>query len=456
MSYPHYPDYKVNNVQGLGKVPSHWKVLPLKTVSTHNDDVLIETTAPDAEISYVDISSVDGVNGIKTKESMLFSAAPSRARRLVKHGDVIISTVRTYLKAIARIRDPEDNLVVSTGFAVIRPCSELTPDFLGCLVFASYFVDQVIARSTGVSYPAINASELVAISVPVPPLKEQIAIASFVDRETAKIDELAKAFNGLIDLLKEKRQAVISHAVTKGLDSSVQMKDSGIEWFGQMPIHWVVLPLSRTSTEPGSVFIDGDWIESKDISEDGVRYLTSGNVGSGKYKEQGQGFISDATFNALNCTEVLPGDVLISRLNLPIGRACIAPELGGRIVTCVDNVIVRSNKEFDRRFLVYMLTSKAHFSNMETLASGTTMQRISRSKLGRVRFAFPPTEEQNRIADVLDREIAALDRLMRDVASTMGLLKERRTALISAAVTGKIDVRGLVNLVEKEKILETA
>ena len=202
MSYPRYPDYKDNNVQGLGKVPSHWRVLPLKTVSTHNDDVLIEATAPDAEISYVDISSVDGVNGIKTKESMLFSAAPSRARRLVKHGDVIVSTVRTYLKAIARIRDPEDNLVVSTGFAVIRPRSELTPDFLGCLVFASYFVDQVIARSTGVSYPAINASELVAISVPVPPLKEQIAIASFVDRETAKIDELAKAFNGLIDLLK--------------------------------------------------------------------------------------------------------------------------------------------------------------------------------------------------------------------------------------------------------------
>ena len=141
MSFPRYPKYKDNGVEWLGKVPAHWKSAPLKSVSTHNDDVLDETTAPDAEIFYVDISSVDGVNGISAKETMLFSAAPSRARRRVKHGDVIVSTVRTYLKAIARIRDPEENLIVSTGFAVIRPRGELAPEFLGHLVSASYFVE---------------------------------------------------------------------------------------------------------------------------------------------------------------------------------------------------------------------------------------------------------------------------------------------------------------------------
>ncbi len=441
MSFPRYPSYKESGVAWLGEVPEHWKAVPLKTVSTHNDDVLDESTAPGAEIVYVDIASVDSINGIKSKEGLLFAEAPSRARRRVQHGDVIVSTVRTYLKAIARIRDPEPNLIVSTGFAVIRPRGELDPDFLGHLVSAGFFVDQVIARSTGVSYPAINASELVAIPVPVPPLREQTQIAAFLDRETEKIDALVAEQRRLMHLLKEKREAVISHAVTRGLNPDAPMKPSGIEWLGYVPKHWVSLPLSRIASTSESLFIDGDWIESKDLSDGGIRYLTSGNVGDGYYKEQGQGYISGETFTALNCVEVLPGDVLISRLNLPIGRSCLVPDLGDRIVTCVDNVIVRPDLDFNRLFVVYQLTSKLHFSNMENLARGTTMQRISRSTLGRVRFAFPPLAEQTEIAAFLDREIAKIETLTTEAQRAIALLQERRTALISAAVTGQIDVR---------------
>ncbi len=214
---PHVP-MKTSGIEWLGDVPEHWEISPLKYVATHNDEVLDEITAPDTEIVYVDISSVDGVNGIKTKETMLFSDAPSRARRRVRHGDVIVSTVRTYLKAIARIRDPEENLIASTGFAVIRPRGELTPDFLGHLLFASYFIEQVIARSTGVSYPAINASALVAIPVTVPPPDEQTKIAAFLDRETAKYDTLTAEAQHAIDLLQERRTALISAAVTGQID----------------------------------------------------------------------------------------------------------------------------------------------------------------------------------------------------------------------------------------------
>lgn len=212
-------------------------------------------------------------------------------------------------------------------------------------------------------------------------------------------------------------------------------KDSGVEWLGEVPGHWETTPLSRTASESASLFIDGDWIESKDLSDDGIRYLTSGNVGDGYYKEQGQGYISEETFTALNCVEVIPGDVLISRLNLPIGRSCLVPDLGGRIVTCVDNVIVRPDPDFDRRFFVYQLTSKSHFANMENLARGTTMQRISRSVLGRVRFAFPPLPEQTQIAAFLDRETAKIDELVAEQLRLMELLKEKRKAVISHAVT---------------------
>ena len=219
------------------------------------------------------------------------------------------------------------------------------------------------------------------------------------------------------------------------LPGYAEYKDSGVAWLGKIPAHWETRWLGSIASDQGSVFIDGDWIESKDISDEGYKYLTSGNVGEGFYKEQGLGFVSEKTFAELNCTEVLPGDILISRLNLPIARACIVPDFGCRIVTCVDNVIVRPNPNFERQYVIFMMSSKQHFANMENLARGTTMQRISRSTLSRVRFAFPPPQEQTAIATFLDRETAKIDELIAEQEKLIALLAEKRQATISHAVT---------------------
>lgn len=216
-------------------------------------------------------------------------------------------------------------------------------------------------------------------------------------------------------------------------------KDSGVEWLGAIPAHWSVIPLARIASKPGSLFIDGDWVESKDLADDGIRYITTGNVGEGKYKEQGSGYISQDKFDELRCTEVLPGDVLISRLNLPIGRACVVPDLGERIITSVDNVITRPDDGYSRSYLAYMLSSASHFANMEILARGTTMQRISRSTLGQVRFAFPSFDEQTTIAGFLDRETAKIDALVAEQEQLITLLKEKRQAVISHTVTKGLD-----------------
>ncbi len=217
-----------------------------------------------------------------------------------------------------------------------------------------------------------------------------------------------------------------------------EYKDSGQDWLGTIPSHWTVMPLAKIALGPGSLFIDGDWVESKDLADDGIRYITTGNVGEGRYKEQGSGYISQAKFDELRCTEVLPGDVLISRLNLPIGRACVVPDLGERIITSVDNVITRPDSGYSRAYLAYMLSSASHFANMEILARGTTMQRISRSTLGQVRFAFP-TEEQTTIATFLDRETAKIDALVAEQEKLIALLQEKRQAVISHAVTKGLD-----------------
>ncbi|MES3008909.1 MAG: restriction endonuclease subunit S [Pseudomonadota bacterium] len=187
--------------------------------------------------------------------------------------------------------------------------------------------------------------------------------------------------------------------------------------------------------EPGSLFLDGDWIESKDIASDGIRYITTGNVAEGKYREQGAGYISELTFKTLKCTEVFEGDLLVSRLNDPIGRACKVPKLEAKIVTSVDNVIFRPDEKYYRDFVVYLFSSEGYFKHTSNLARGTTMQRISRGLLGNIRVCSPQYSEQRAIAAFLDHEAAKIDTLIEKQQKLIQLLKEKRQAVISHAVT---------------------
>ena len=208
---------KDSGIEWLGEIPAHWEVKRLKYLATVNDETLPESTAPNKEITYVDIGNVDSVKGITGTEDLIFENAPSRARRVVRQGDVIISTVRTYLKAIARIESKNSNLVVSTGFAVVRP-RQLDAGFVAYALGSPYFVERVVAHSVGVSYPAINASELAWLDIAFPPIPEQTTIAAFLERETAKLDSLISKVREAIELLKELRTVIISSAVTGQID----------------------------------------------------------------------------------------------------------------------------------------------------------------------------------------------------------------------------------------------
>src|SRR5438105_100419 len=188
--YKLYPAYKDSGVEWLGEIPAHWEVRRLKHIARVNTEALREDTDPGMEVVYVDIGGVDNLGRIVDRKALTFGAAPSRARRIVRDGDVIVSTVRTYLRAIAAIREPEPGTIVSTGFAVIRPADELTTDFAAYALRAPYFVERVVANSKGVSFPAINESEMATYEVAMPPADEQRAIAAFLDRVTARIDAL--------------------------------------------------------------------------------------------------------------------------------------------------------------------------------------------------------------------------------------------------------------------------
>ncbi len=170
MSFPRYSEYKDSGVEWL--VPGHWEIKPLKAIASFNDEVLPESFSAEEEIEYVDIGSVSFTGDIERMETLLSVNAPSRARRKARDGDVIASIVRTCLKAIAPVVAPPANMIVSTGFAVIRPGTGLVPHFARFALQANFFVDAVISLSTGVSYPAINASEMARIAITVPSFTE--------------------------------------------------------------------------------------------------------------------------------------------------------------------------------------------------------------------------------------------------------------------------------------------
>ncbi len=235
-----YPAMKDCGVEWLGEVPEHWEVRRLKHWLNTNQVVLPETTDPDYEFDYLDIGAVGTGRLTATPERIRFAVAPSRARRVIRTGDTIVSTVRTYLKAVWHADQSVSDLIASTGFAVLTPNHGTSPKFVSYLAQSSVFTDRVTSESVGIAYPAIAEGKLGTFQVTLPPLPEQTAIVRYLDYVDRRVRRLVRAKRKLIALLTEQKQAIIHRAVTRGLNPDVPLKDSGVEWLGEVPEHWEV------------------------------------------------------------------------------------------------------------------------------------------------------------------------------------------------------------------------
>ncbi|HVR51434.1 MAG TPA: restriction endonuclease subunit S, partial [Pseudorhodoferax sp.] len=275
-----------------------------------------------------------------------------------------------------------------------------------------------------------------------PPLDEQATIANFLDCETAKIDALIAEQEKLIALLAEKRQATISHAVTRGLDPDAPMKDSGVAWLGEVPAHWEVKRMKHLVREsiagPYGSSLTKSMYESSGYRVYGQQQVIPDDFSVGDY------YISEAKFEEMTRYRVEPGDVLISVMGT-IGRAAVVPE---RVEPGIINPRLVLYRVIDRlvspRYLQCFLnnpTSQRYFS---LAAQGTTMEGLNMVSIGELYVALPPLDEQVKILDFVRREEQKLDQLSEEAERAIALLKERRSALIAAAVTGQIDVRDTV------------
>lgn len=433
--YKAYPEYKDSGVEWLGEIPPHWHSRQLKYLCSYNDEVLSETASDDYEIEYVDISSVSAINGISSTETMLFGNAPSRARRIVRDGDILISTVRTYLEAIASVQAPPNNLIASTGFAVIRPNLFLNKGYTAYCLRATGFIKEVVARSVGVSYPAINASDLVNIKTPEPSMPEQEKIAAFLDHETAKIDALIEKQQRLIELLKEKRQAVISHAVTKGIDPNAPMKDSGVEWLGEVPVHWSLKKISHI----GRV-LNGSTPDKSKFSfwnEGSIPWLASSCLNSPTVDEPTE-LISAQAFERSSLELIPAGSLLVGMVGQGKTRGTSAVLT---IESCINQnmAAIIPSKHVNINFLYYLFQAMYH--DLRELGRGGNQAALNCEIVASIRVPIPAIEEQQCIVSFISKQLAVMILATDSADQQIKLLHERRSALISAAVTGKIDVR---------------
>jgi type I restriction enzyme S subunit len=375
-----------------------------------NADVLPETTPPGHEFHYLEIGSVGTGFLVRKPQRLRFGSAPSRARRIARKDDTIVSTVRTYLKAVYFIEEDVE-LVCSTGFAVLTPQVDTLPKLVSYVAQSNPFMDQVTGDSIGTAYPAIPEARLGSFWIAVPPYAEQIAIVRFLDHMNRRIGQYIRAKQKLIKLLEEQKQAIIQRAVTHGLDPNVRLKRAQLSILGEVPEHWRVARLSHFFTLQRGFDI------TKDQQRNGlVPVVSSGGVFS--YHDRATG--------------IGPG-VIVGRKGTAGAVHYVESDYWAHDTT----LWVNDFKGNSPRFIYYVLLSL----KLQSFDTGSSNPTLYRYLIHPEPIAFPPVREQVRIASWLDKHLMNVTHTAELTRRQISQLAEYRNRLIADVVTGKVDVR---------------
>lgn len=439
--YQTYPKYKDSGVGWLGDVPEHWEVISCRGLVQNKT----EKNEGALDQNYLSLMANVGVVTYEDKGDVGNKKPEDLSKcKIVKKGNLVINSMNY---AIGSYGMSAYDGVCSPVYIVLDPLHEIFEPRFALRVFENKpFQKYLSTFGNGIleHRAAIGWDDIKGAYVAVPSKAEQLCILRFLDHETAKIDTLIEKQQQLIQLLKEKRQAVISHAVTKGLNPDAPMKDSGVEWLGEVPAHWNVLSLGKiTLSKCDGPF--GSGLKSEHYTESGVKVVRLQNIKMGKYFDGEPVFIDEEYYkNNLRNHDVIAGDILIAGLgdpNNPVGRACIAPRDMSSAMVKADCFRFRINdKKAIPEFIAQQLSSGSFF-DAGKLSNGSTRARIPLSLMSTRYVAISSLEEQEKILFHIEQMSEKYDALEKEALVVIQLLQERRTALISAAVTGKIDVR---------------
>ncbi len=442
MSFPRYPAYKDSGVEWLGEVPAHWEVVPIKHLGRLKGGAGFPHEHQGSEGEELSFHKVNAL-AQAARDGVLLSSDNTISLETAKKLGAFIFPPRTIVFAkvgaallLGRIRLlNHDACLDNNMMGLVVHSDAYCVDFVKNAMSLVRF--DLIANPGAV--PSLNEGQIGDFQLAIPPIPEQTQIAAFLDRETAKIDELVAEQRRLMELLKEKRQTVISHAVTQGLNPDAPMKPSGIEWLGDVPAHWEVIPLKHLC----SLLKDGTHLPPERVGE-GVPLLSVRNIVEGAFVlRDDDSMIADESYQELSRAFVPEtNDVLLAIVGATLGKTAVIPDGLGLFHIQRSLAIFRTKAEFlNYGFLNLIFQSRPFQMLLWQLVGYSAQPGIYLGTLQNIRIPVPQPDEQLQILELISSAANDLTVLTTEAQRAIALLQERRSALISAAVTGQIDVR---------------
>ncbi|MDO3378544.1 restriction endonuclease subunit S [Geoalkalibacter halelectricus] len=424
-----YPAYKKSGVSWLGEIPEHWDLKRFKyAVGLVNEKV----ESAEADRPYFGLENIESWTGRRVETE----GQPEGVANCFSAGDVLFGKLRPYL---AKVYYAQTN-GLCTGEALVLRQKDLVPRYLFYYLLSKDFINIVDSSTYGAKMPRASWDYIGNLPALLPCVEEQSTIAAFLDRETTRIDALIAKKQRLIELLQEKRTALISQAVTKGLDPGVPMKDSGVEWLGEIPAHWEVKRLGWVS-ESLQTGPFGTQLHASDYVDDGTPIINPANIINGKLVPDHRWTVAGEKYHELARHQLFEGDLIFGRRG-EMGRCGLVGknEEGWLCGTgCLRVRLVK--RSVLPRFMHAFLGFRGVSEYLSLVSVGSTMENLNTTILGRLPVLLPPLTEQKSIVDSLTQHSEKLTALQSTIEAAITRLQEYRAALISAAVTGKIDVR---------------
>lgn len=445
MSFPHYERYEPSGADYLGVVPAHWGVRPLKhlaTLSSGGTPSKERRDFWDGDIPWASAKDLKSELLLDTADHITEAAIDDGGAHKVADGAVLVLVRGMMLARAFPVCVAGQPMAINQDLKALISRPGMRNDYLAWLLRGTSVETLNRLDEAGHGTKALRMEAWTSMKLPMPPLIEQEAIATFLDRETAKIDALVEEQRRLIGLLKEKRQAVIAHAVTRGLDPTVPMKNSGVDWLGEVPVHWELMPLKRqlaflTSGSRG-------WADH--YSDEGALFLRIGNLTRDRIDLDLSDIqrVNVPSGSEGERTKVQAGDILFS-ITAYLGSVAVVPD--GLEPAFVSQHVALARLTGQRllpRWAALVASSHIGRTYLDMQGYGGTKIQLSLDDVAGLLMVVPPRQEQALILAEVERQLQQFDVLAMEMEAGVELLQERRAALISAAVTGKIDVRSVL------------
>lgn len=444
--YKAYPEYKDSGMEWCTALPLGWKRTNLRWLSS----IYAGGTPSKNVIDYWENGTIPWINSGAVNQSYVTepstfiskAAFENSSAKWIPKGALVVALAGQG-KTKGMVAQLGINTTCNQSMAAIVFYEKNLSRYIYWWLTSNY--QNIRNMAGGDLRDGLNLELLGDIQCPQPNDGECIRISAFLDHETAKIDKLIEKQQQLIELLKEKRQAVISHAVTKGLNPDVPMKDSGVQWLGEVPAHWMKQKLVNVSEGSRGSFVNGPFgsdLLAEELKDHGVPVVYIRDIKPTGYSRKSTVFVTPMKAKQLDVCKLEPGNVVVSKVGDPPGDACVYPVGEPSAIITQDVIRIRVNMaQFSPEFIAYLLNSDFGRMVVNDISVEGTRKRVSLGDFKSTRFVFPPLKESLDIVRYLNSECEKLGCTIAKATQAVAFMQERRTALISATVTGKIDVR---------------